>query len=113
MATVTDNVTQETSGGQFNAGAAAATPTLVYTGSGRLCKINVLTSGSAASDFYDALTATGTPVFKLIASPTIGVSYDVQIPFSTGLYIGGATNSSSVSLQYNKNGINGTAPNVV
>ena len=92
-----------TSGGQFTsyhaaagsgAGAALAAP-------GRLCKVSVLTSASAVTHIYDNDdAASGNKLFTLKASPTIGTVYDLQVPASAGIYVGGATNTSSLLVTY-------------
>jgi len=95
-----------TTGGQFTsyhaaagsgAGAALAAP-------GRLCKVVVLTSGSAVTHIYDnASAASGNKLFTLKASPTIGDVYDIQVPASAGIYVGGTTNTSSLLVTYTTN----------
>jgi len=104
-----DKVIQNATGGQYAsthvAGASGAA--IAYTGGGRLCKVHVRSSGSAATDVYDALSATGTPIFTVPANPTIGNTYDVQIPVATGIYVYGTTNTSALTVTFNKDGSNG------
>lgn len=104
-----DKVIQNATGGQYAsthvAGASGAA--IAYTGGGRLCKVHVRSSGSAVTDIYDALSATGTPIFTVPANPTIGNTYDVQIPVATGIYVAGASNTSALTVTFNKDGSNG------
>ena len=80
---------------------AAATPTVVKASAGFLAKVIVISSGSAVSPFYDnPSAASGNILFELPASPTIGTVYTVQIPATTGIYCGGGTNSSAVTVLY-------------
>lgn len=109
-----DKTLQQNNGGQYAsthvAGASGAGSAL--TGAGRLCKLIVISQGSAATSIYDATSATGTPIFTLPASGTTavatGVVYDLQIPVATGIYVGGASNTSAVTITYAKDGVNGT-----
>lgn len=100
-----DNAEPVTAGGQRTsyhaAGASGAGAALAAQG--RLCKISVLTSGSAATLIYDnASAASGTLLYSLKASPTIGDVIDLQIPASNGIYVAGATNTSSILVTYSK-----------
>lgn len=105
-----DEVQKINSGGQYTsyhaagasgAGAASAKP-------GRLCKLSVLSSGSAATVIYDnASAASGTKLFTLAANPTVGVMYDIQMPVSAGIYVAGDTNTSALTLSYNSDGPHG------
>lgn len=107
-----DNALQQSTGGQFRsahaAGAGGASAAL--TGRGRLCRVVVMTSGSAATDLYDNTAASGTKVATIPASPTVGAVYDFQIPVDTGIFVAGATNTSGLTVTFNKGGVNGNAP---
>ena len=100
-----DNAQPVSTGGQLlsfhaagasGAGAASSVP-------GRLCKISVLSSGSAATLIYDNSSAAGTLLYTIKASPTVGDVIDVQAPVVTGIYVAGATNTSSIAVTYSKN----------
>ena len=102
-------VTQQSNGGQFYTTAAAATLASVVAPSGLICKIHVLTSGTAATSFYDNSSAiSGTVAFIIPANPTVGAIYDVQIPVTNGLSWG-TTNTSQVVVTYSKSGVGGNA----
>ncbi len=63
---------------------------LVYTGACRI--ISILVEGESAGDYaaiYDAISATGTPVFDpRIASNTSSTSFNAGgAPFATGIYV--------------------------
>lgn len=93
-------------GGQYTsyhaAGASGAAAALAAPG--RLCRLVVLTSGSAATVIYDnASAASGTKLYTLKASPTVGDVLDLQLPAVNGIYVAGATNTSSVLVTYSKN----------
>lgn len=103
-----DKVMQTSNGGQYYDVGAAATLKTFFTGAYRACKIIVRSSGSAATTFYDNTALSGTEVFTIPASPTVGAIYDVQIPCSTGLTCG-TTNTSAVTVTYSKDGANGLA----
>lgn len=110
-----DRILQNSNGGQFCAAVSAGTPGAgaVLTGAGRLCKVIMTAQGSASMGFYDAASATGTPIFVIPASGTAtvtaGTVYDLQIPVTTGIYAGGAANTSQVTVTYSKDGQNGNA----
>jgi len=75
---------------------------------GRLCRLVVLSSGSAATVIYDNDdAASGTKVFTLKANPTVGAVYDIQAPCAAGIYVAGATNTSALLITYSKNAANG------
>lgn len=83
--------------GASGAAAALAAP-------GRLCRVVVLAAGTAATNIYDnASAASGTKLYTLPASPTVGTIYDLQFPAANGIYVGGATNTSSILVTYTKN----------
>lgn len=87
--------------GASGAGAALAEP-------GVLCTLTVLSQGSAATIIYDsASAASGTALFSVPASGTTSVAagtvYNLQMPCASGIYVGGATNTSQVVVSYLKN----------
>jgi len=103
--TVTDKVIPVTDGGQYSTTVAAGTggAAVVSAEPGRLCKVVVLSSGSAATDIYDnASAASGTKLFTVPANPTIGTLYNVQMPAANGVFNAGVTNSSQLCITYNK-----------
>jgi hypothetical protein len=99
---------QNTTGGQYTKDAAAATPTVIAAGPGRLCRIIVTAVGTAATKFYDnASAASGVILYTLKASPAVGDIYDVQMPAANGIYCEGAANSSGVTVAYTKDATHG------
>ena len=96
-------------GGQYNAiftGGEAST--LIYTGAGRLCKIHVITAGTAVVTIYDGTQSTGgTMIYKTITNDVTGTSKDIQIPVTTGIAIVGTTGSPGLCVCYNKDGVYG------
>lgn len=102
---VADKSSLVTNGGQLTsyhaAGASGAAAALAAPG--RLCKISVLSSGSAATIIYDnASAASGTKLYTVKASPTVGDVIDLQVPASAGIYVAGATNTSALLVTYSK-----------
>lgn len=63
----------------------------LITGSGRRLRSALLNPAAAASTMtiYDALTATGTPIMKIVAGANLGttISPDVDIELHTGLTV--------------------------
>ena len=104
-----DKITQTSNGGQYAAAVAAGASgaAVVLTGAGRLCKVIVMTSGSAATDIYDNTAASGTKVLTIPANPTVGAIYDAQLPVTTGIFPAGTTNTSALTITYDKDGVNG------
>jgi hypothetical protein len=93
---------REATYGAASATVTAATPVAVKTGGpGMLCRIVVLTAGTGTITFYDnPTTNSGTILFILPASPTVGAVYDIRLPFATGLYAQAAASSSSVAVSF-------------
>ena len=88
------NKTSFHAAGAGGAAAASAAPC-------RLCRLVVLAAGTAATLIYDnASAASGTLLYSLKASPTVGDIVDLQIPASAGIYVAGAANTSSVLVTY-------------
>lgn len=82
--------------GSSGAAAASAVP-------GRLCRVVVLSAGSAATDIYDnASAASGVKLFTIPANPTVGDIYNVQMPAVNGIYVAGASNTSQCCVTYTK-----------
>ena len=94
----TSTAGQYTSAHAAGAGGAA----IALTGPGRLCRITVQTLGTAATVIYDNTSAAGTALFTVPASPAVGTIYDVQMPAAIGIFVGGATNTSGITLSYTK-----------
>lgn len=87
-------------GGQFTGG---NVETLIYTGGGRLCRINIITAGTAVVSFYDGTQSTGgTLIYTTITNDATGTIKDVQIPIATGIVVKGTTGSAGVYVGYNK-----------
>ena len=87
---LTANVTAQT------AGAAA-----IKTGAGRLCRIITTSAATAGMLFYDnATSASGTVIGAIPASAAIGSMYDVQMPFTNGIWPAGAVGTPSCTLGY-------------
>lgn len=78
----------------------------VKTGDGKLWAV-VVVGGSAATliEFYDALSATGDPIFTASApanqtSPLIDLEQLDGVPFNTGLYADITTTGGAVHVWY-------------
>lgn len=92
--------------GQFTSG---NVETLVYTGAGRLCKIHIITAGTAVISFYDGTQSTGgTLIYSTITNDATGTVKDVQLPITTGIVVKGTTGSGGCVVAYNKTGVYGT-----
>ncbi len=90
-----------TLGGKSYQNCAAAAAQLVKTGAGRLCRIIVLATGTAAVTIYDNTAASGQPVFIVPASAATGSSYDAQVPCGTGIFVGGVASSPQLLVTFN------------
>lgn len=105
-----DNVIQYSVGGQFTATVAAATAGVASAVPGRLCKLVVNSVGTAVTPIHDhASAASGTVLYTLKASPAIGDIIVIDMPAANGIYIAGGTNTSAITVSYNKTGTNGNA----
>ena len=97
------SIPQNTGGqylGQFTGG---NVETLVYTGGGRLCKLAVLTSGTASVSVYDGTNSTtGTLIFTSLTNDPLGTVKDLQLPITTGIVVKGTTGAAGLSVTYNK-----------
>ncbi len=107
---VADKAEVISDGGQYSSHHAAGTggASAALAAPGRLCLISILSSGSAATIIYDnASAASGTKLFTVPATPTVGDVYSVQAPCLNGIFVGGATNTSNILVTYNKAGAYG------
>lgn len=106
-----DKALQQSRGGQFSSFVAgAASETLVYTGAGRLCRVMFPAVGTSAVSIYDGTQSTGgTLIYTSATNPTAGLApLEIDFPIATGIVVKGvSTASASVSLSYNKAGVNG------
>lgn len=66
---------------------ATNTTTLVKTGGGILHGITINTTAASAITVYDSLTATGTKIATIAASPAIGQNFTYDVSFTIGLTI--------------------------
>lgn len=80
--------------------AAAAAAAAVFTRVGRLCKVQVLATGTAAVNFYDNNAASGTIVGRIPANAAEGTIYDFNIPCDTGLFAGTGAGSPQLLVSY-------------
>lgn len=88
--------------GQFTSGNVETT---IYTGAGRLCKILVITAGTAVTSFYDGTQSTGgTLIYATITNDVTGTIKEVDIPITTGIVVKGTTGSMGCAVTYNKAG---------
>lgn len=91
--------------GQFTSG---NIETLIYTGAGRLCKIAIITAGTAMISVYDGTQSTGsTLIYSTITNDVTGTVKDVQLPIATGIVVKGTTGSGGCVVGYNKGGVYG------
>ena len=83
--------------------AAAATNTVVKSGAGRLCRVLVTASGTAALTFYDNATGgstSGNILGVIPANAGTGSVYDFQFLASTGIQAPGGANTPAVTVGY-------------
>jgi hypothetical protein len=73
---------------------------LILTGQGRLSKVIVQATGTGIVDFYDALTATGTPVASLPASAAVGSTFNLDIPMFIGITVVVAPSGPQLTVVY-------------
>lgn len=79
--------------------------TLVYTGSGRLCRITIITAGTAAFSMYDGTQSTGgVLLYTSITNDTNGTQKDLQFSITTGIVVKGTTGAAGLVVGYNKAG---------
>mgnify|MGYP001566741829 CR=1 FL=1 len=91
-------------GGASKTAVAAGTTSadsVVSAAAGRLYKIIVIATGSAAVSIYDNATAsTGTVLFTVPANAATGTIYNVELPVSAGITVGKVNNSPAMLLTY-------------
>lgn len=111
MASAADQALQYNDGGQFNAAIASlTTETLVYTGQGRLCRLNICAAGTASVSIYDGTQSTGgTLIFTSLANDALGVTKVINFPIATGILVKGTTGCPGIAVSYNKSGVGGNA----
>ncbi len=105
-----DKIMQNSNGGQFRSSHAAGTSgsTTALTGAGRLCKINILTVGTASPQIFDGTDNTGAMIWQGKTNPVAGDIYDVQVPVTTGIYVQGLTTAShGICISWSRAGVNG------
>jgi hypothetical protein len=78
---------------------AAAATTLVKTGPGVLHSVTINTTAAATIGIFDGLTAAGTPIGTIAASPAIGSAFSFDVAFATGLTIVTA-GASDITVSY-------------
>lgn len=101
MGTVTYAARLTETGGTAYKVCAAATAVAVKASAGRLCKVIVITSGTAAVSIYDnASAASGNVLFTVPASAAVGSVYALDIPATAGIYVGGTTNTPALNCTY-------------
>jgi len=84
--------------------------TAVFTsGGGRLCRVTIVTAGTAANSIYDGTNSTaGVLIWTDITNRTVGNQVDLQLPVTTGIVVKGTTGAAGVYVSYNKTGVYGT-----
>lgn len=75
------------------------------TAAGRLCRVTIITAGTAANSIYDGTNSTaGTLIWTDITNRTVGQQVDLQIPIATGIVVKGTTGAAGLYVSYNKTG---------
>lgn len=99
-----DKSIPQNTGGQYNAAVTSgSSETLVYTGAGRLCKITIITAGTASISIYDGTQSTGgVLLYTSITNDVLGTIKDIQAPITTGIVVKGTTGGGGVCVTYNK-----------
>jgi hypothetical protein len=88
-------------GGSAYVPCTAATATVVKAAPGRLCKVIVVATGTAAVSIYDnASAASGNILFTVPAAAATGSIYDLHITATAGIYVGGTTNTPALNCTY-------------
>ena len=87
--------------------AAAGTAAAATTGPGRLLGVQVLTLGTAGMKFYDSATTTSTAGLTLLALAASSAAGFYQlgatgfgVPYQSGIWMAGATNTPEVLVVY-------------
>lgn len=99
----------QASGGQYGTlFTSGNVETLIYTGSGRVCKFAIATAGTASFSLYDGTQSTGaTLIFTSLTNDPVGTVKDMQLPISTGIVVKGTTGAAGIYITYNKTGAYG------
>ncbi len=72
------------------------------TTAGRLCRVTIITAGTAANSIYDGTNSTaGTLIWTDITNRTIGNQVDLQIPVAVGIVVKGTTGAAGLIVSYN------------
>jgi hypothetical protein len=99
------SVPQNTGGQYLTAFTGGNVETLIYTGSGRLCKLAITTAGTASVSVYDGTNSTtGTLIFTSLTNDALGTVKDLQMPITTGIVLKGTTGAPAFAVCYNKDG---------
>jgi hypothetical protein len=81
--------------------AGTATDTVVHALTGRLCRVLVTTTGTNPLQIFDnASTSSGTIIGCLPASPTVGTTYDFNLPAANGITVKGNAANPAVTISY-------------
>jgi hypothetical protein len=103
MATIPDYIAHEAVDATATTAIAAgvATDTVIKATAGRLGKVIVTTTGTAALLIYDNATGhTGTVIGALPASPAVGAVYDFNMPAANGITVLGAAANPAVTISF-------------
>jgi hypothetical protein len=92
-------------GSTLKAVATGAGNTIISAAAGRLCRISITTTGTAAASpgvpIYDnATTNSGTVIFVIPGNAAVGTSYDVSMPCLTGLVAANVLNGPAFTASY-------------
>lgn len=88
-------------GNDMTAMASGASNTVITTGTGRLCRVLVTASNTAAVTFYDnASAASGTIIGYIPASATTGTIYDFNFPHVNGIVATGDANNPAMTITF-------------
>ncbi len=104
-----DKSVPQNNGGQYIATSSGNGETLIYTGTGRVCRVCITTAGTASFSLYDGTQSTGgTLIFTSLTNDALGTVKDIGMPFATGLVVKGTTGSAGICIGYNKDQAYGT-----
>lgn len=79
--------------------AISASDTVVKASPGRLCRVLVTTSGTAATNIYDNASGhTGTIIGIVAASAAVGTLVECQAPAVNGITVQGNSNNSAITV---------------
>lgn len=80
---------------------ANAANTVVKASAGRLCRVLITTTNTAAVSIYDnATTNTGTIIGAVPASAAVGTSFTFQTPAANGITVGGAATNPAMTVSF-------------